>query len=87
MGLAGRAVPDGKMFRLVKRVLFLFRSSRRLVMKSLVGMLLVLFVVLAFPMVSEARCGGRGGLFRGHKPVRTFLHNHRPHVFHRIECG
>lgn len=54
-------------------------------MKSILWFALVVFAVLfAFDSVSEARCGGgRGGLFRGRQPVRTFLRNHRPHIFHR----
>lgn len=54
-------------------------------MKSIAWLMLLLFVVLALPVVAEARCGGRG-IFRGRQPVRTFLRNHRPHLFHR-GCG
>jgi hypothetical protein len=52
--------------------------------KPVVWFLIVLFVCLFVgESVSEARCGGRGGFFRGRKPVRTFLNNHRPHRLFR----
>ena len=52
------------------------------VMKSVAWFLLVAFVCLfVAESVSEARCGGRRGLFRGQRPVRTFFQNHR--LFHR----
>lgn len=52
-------------------------------MKKFVWALVAMFVLLfVADGVSEAGCGGRG-LFRGRRPVRTWLRNHRPHLFQR----
>lgn len=53
-------------------------------LRSVCWLLVFLFVYLiAAESVSEARCGGRRGIFAGRKPVRTFINNHRPHRLFR----